>query len=94
MESRRIQGNGALAPVLKTPPKDLTAISRRRAGKFPEDEVVAFIDGRTVFPAHGTREMPVWGRRFAADAGGRSIGEEVSSGKIEALLHFLKSIQE
>ena len=86
-------GGGSCARLLKTPPPDLSAIATRRGGKFPTDEIMAQIDGRSVVEAHGPRDMPVWGRQFSGDVGGGSLGEEVSSGKIQALIHYLQSIQ-
>ncbi len=86
-------GGGSVARLLKTPPRDLSAIAARRGGKFPTDEIMAQIDGRSVVEAHGPRDMPVWGRQFSGDVGGGSLGEEVSSGKIQALIHYLQSIQ-
>jgi mono/diheme cytochrome c family protein len=58
------RGDGPTAPVLRTAPADLTRIAHRRGGHFPVAEVAAFIAGRTVVPAHGSREMPIWGARF------------------------------
>jgi mono/diheme cytochrome c family protein len=55
------KGDGVLAPVLKTPPADLTTLSRRNDGTFPIAAVSEIIDGRTLIAAHGTREMPIWG---------------------------------
>jgi mono/diheme cytochrome c family protein len=46
--------------LLRTPPPDLTQIAARRGGLFDESVVVEIIDGR--MPAHGARDMPVWGR--------------------------------
>jgi hypothetical protein len=43
--------------------------------------------------AHGTREMPVWGRRFSAAYGSDSTAEEVTRGKIGVLIQYLRSIQ-
>jgi len=60
--SRRL----APAAALTTPPADLTRIAARRGGSFPDGEVARFVDGRFDLPAHGTREMPVWGERFGA----------------------------
>lgn len=58
------RGDGPAAPALRPPPADLTRIAQRRGGHFPVAEIAAFIDGRTVMPAHGSREMPIWGERF------------------------------
>ena len=87
------QGNGPVANSLRTQPSDLTRIADRRGGEFPDAEIAAFIDGRTVVPAHGTREMPVWGKRFSKELGGDSIAEEMTRGRLDVLVAYLKSIQ-
>jgi hypothetical protein len=59
------KGSGPLAAELKTKPADLTALVKRNSGVFPLNAVYAVIDGRTPIGSHGTREMPIWGKRFA-----------------------------
>ena len=87
-------GDGPSAPALRMPPADLTRIAQRRAGHFPVAEIAAFIDGRTVVPAHGSREMPIWGERFGEMAGGGSVGEEVVRGNLLVLIEYLQSMQQ
>ena len=55
------KGNGFLSTALKTPPADLTTLTRRNDGIFPIAAVSEIIDGRTLIAAHGNREMPIWG---------------------------------
>jgi len=86
-------GNGPVGASLKAAPLDLTRIAARRDGKFPEQEIAALIDGRTMPAVHGTREMPVWGRRFSAELGGGQVGEEAVRGQLLILLEYLRSIQ-
>lgn len=43
---------------------DLTGISRRNGGTFPDDMVRKIVSGESAIAAHGSREMPVWGARF------------------------------
>jgi mono/diheme cytochrome c family protein len=84
------QGNGIIAPYLKTSPTDLTGIAARNQGSFPFDDVYDIVDGREI-PGHGTRSMPVWGPAFLgmdAEADKRVVKE-----KIVELVYFLKSIQ-
>lgn len=87
------RGDGPVARQLTRPPADLTRIAARRDGKFPDAAIAQYIDGRTVVPAHGTREMPVWGKRFSEQYGSDSTAEEVTRGKIGVLVDYLKSIQ-
>jgi len=86
-------GNGPVAASLVTAPADLTRIAARRGGSFPRGEIARFIDGRFETAAHGTREMPVWGRRFGEDIPEASLSEEVARGNIATLVEYLVSIQ-
>ena len=87
------RGKGPVAGELKKPPTDLTRIAARRKGQFSDAEIAKFIDGRAAVPAHGTREMPIWGERFSTQYGSDSVAEEVTRGKIGVLVQYLKSIQ-
>jgi mono/diheme cytochrome c family protein len=88
------RGDGPTAEVLRTRPADLTGIAKRRGGQFPTSEIAKFIDGRFEFPAHGSREMPVWGERFGADVPESDVGESIARGNIASLVEYLKSIQQ
>jgi mono/diheme cytochrome c family protein len=87
------RGDGPAAAALRPPPADLRRIAQRRGGHFPVAEIAAFIDGRSVVPAHGSRDMPIWGERFGEMVGGGSIGEEVVRGNLLVLIEYLQSIQ-
>lgn len=58
------KGNGPVASALKDGVPDLAQLSAKNKGSFPEDHVISIIQGRTVTPAHGSMEMPVWGPVF------------------------------
>jgi mono/diheme cytochrome c family protein len=88
------RGDGPAAPALRTPPADLTRIAQRHGRRFPAAEIAAYIDGRTVVPAHGSRAMPIWGERFGEMAGGGSVGEEVVRGNLLVLIEYLQSLQQ
>jgi mono/diheme cytochrome c family protein len=60
------KGDGPAAPALKTPPADLATLSSSNGGQFPEAKVIQAIKGGPQIPAHGSAEMPVWGRVFLA----------------------------
>jgi len=53
--------------LLKTKVPDLTTLSKRNGGMFPVQRMYGIIDGTEAVPAHGTREMPIWGPRYRAD---------------------------
>ena len=88
------RGDGPAAPALRTPPADLTRIAQRHGGPFPAAEMAASIDGRTVVPAHGSREMPIWGERFGEIVGSDSLGEAVVRSHLRFLVAYLQSIQQ
>lgn len=58
------RGKGPVSDQLKTPPPDLTMLAKNNNGVFPTNTVYETIDGMKTIPAHGTREMPIWGERF------------------------------
>jgi len=59
------KGDGPAASALKKTPADLTTLTVRNNGKFPELRVYATIQGDSDLAAHGSKDMPVWGSVFA-----------------------------
>lgn len=47
--------------AFKKAPTDLTQLTKKNAGKFPDAKVSHYIAGEETVAAHGTRDMPVWG---------------------------------
>jgi hypothetical protein len=43
-------------------PPNLSAVSAANGGTFPFERIAEASDGRRDVVAHGTRDMPVWGR--------------------------------
>jgi mono/diheme cytochrome c family protein len=84
-------GDGPIAGEFRKIPPDLTKYSARNGGVFPNERVRHIIDGRGV-PAHGNREMPVWGDAFRSGRGGLSA--EGVNARIDAIVRYLKTIQE
>lgn len=66
------KGDGPAAAALKTVPADLTRISARNGGKFPTVKIRRYIEGLDQIAAHGSRDMPVWGRLFRSLPGGET----------------------
>jgi len=58
------KGKGPVSGLLKTPPADLTMLAKNNNGVFPADAIYKTIDGMKSVPAHGSRDMPIWGERF------------------------------
>ncbi len=93
-------GDGPMAAVLSTPPGPLTTLAERNGGRFPTERVIQIIDGRADVKAHGSRDMPIWGDRYSAEAqdiaapGAQTLARETYvRGRIAELVLFLQSIQ-
>jgi mono/diheme cytochrome c family protein len=85
------RGHGPAAPALKNVPADLTLIASRNGGTFPTERIVQYVaNGDPATPAHGSKEMPVWGPILTALELGanRPVNE-----RIETLVAYLQSIQ-
>ena len=87
------RGDGPAASALSTAPADLTRIAARSGGVFPDSSIARKIDGRFDLPAHGSREMPIWGARLADEIPGLATGDEVARGQIASLVDYLKDLQ-
>ena len=62
------KGDGVFNEFLRVKTPDLTVLSKNNDGLFPVNRVVEAIDGRTLVRGHGTREMPIWGDVYNAQA--------------------------
>jgi mono/diheme cytochrome c family protein len=58
------KGKGPAADAMKVPPPDLTILSKNNNGSYPSLKVSAIIRGEQALPAHGSKDMPVWGNLF------------------------------
>ena len=85
------KGAGPAAPALKTPPTDLTTLARKNGGKFPSSRFGAVLTGKAEVLAHGSAEMPVWGRIFWTMSG-RHEGEVQL--RVSNLDDYVQSLQQ
>lgn len=84
------KGTGPAAQALKKPPADLTTLTVRHGGKFPELHVAETIRGDVSNPAHGSKEMPVWGDVFQSMSRDSGAGKQM---RVANLTAYIKSIQ-
>ena len=92
-------GDGPVAELFATKPKNLKKLATENNGAFPFSEIYQAIDGRRDVTGHGTSEMPVWGGLFETEMQGRAVHpgiepEELVQARILALVYFLQSVQE
>jgi mono/diheme cytochrome c family protein len=85
-------GDGPLASSLRRKPANLRQIAKRNGGQYPSELVYRVIDGRHPVRGHGGPDMPVWGDAFARTTD--ATDEDAVKRKIDALVAYLKSIQE
>jgi mono/diheme cytochrome c family protein len=94
------KGDGPMAQDLVAKPTDLTRLAKRNDGVFPAQRVYEIIDGREAVKAHGTREMPIWGKRFRAtippmeELGLGDFGPSLAHARIASVIDYLYRIQE
>jgi len=84
------KGDGPAAAALKEAPADLTTLTQRNKGKFPAAHVSTMILGEADLPAHGSREMPVWGPLFRSLD---SQGDLIARQRVSSLTEYIKSLQ-
>jgi Cytochrome c len=87
-------GDGPVSSLIKISVPDLTRIAHRDGGEFPTEDVRRTIDGRFERPAHGPRDMPVWGWQFYDSASENDAQERARvDSMIDRLVVYLRSIQ-
>ena len=85
------RGHGPASVALKHAAPDLTLISRRNGGKFPYQRVKDLIEGKQPgAPAHGDREMPIWGPIFHEVEADQDWGEV----RLDAITRQVESMQQ
>ncbi len=92
------RGRGPVAQALQISVPDITTLAKRNGGVFPAVRVYAVIDGREEVRAHGTRDMPVWGRQYSSGAAPMyddySFDPEAAArGRILLLIDYLYRLQ-
>lgn len=93
------KGDGPLRAWLTKAPSDLTTLGKRNGGALPVQLVWEMLDGRSASDAgpHGSREMPVWGSTYRAQAlanpSTAGAPEWYVRGRIVALIDYLERIQ-
>ncbi|MFZ0799326.1 MAG: c-type cytochrome [Terriglobales bacterium] len=84
------KGGGPAASALKVAPTDLTSLSKNNGGKYPFLKVESAIHGESALPAHGSKEMPVWGPLFSTVSGGHEA--EVQQ-RVVNLTQYIETLQ-
>jgi len=94
------KGNGSITGYLNQSVPDLTQLQNDNGGVFPVTGAYSFIAGGAEVGAHGSRDMPAWGRRYMIRAEGDpdflggEVAQEYVNIRILALIEHLAGIQE
>lgn len=91
------KGNGTVTPWLTKAPPDLTTLAKSNGGILPMERLYKSISGESV-PAHGSRDMPVWGQAYRVKAAEYYMdypydAEAYVRARILSLLDFINRIQ-
>lgn len=85
-------GTGPAAGALKTPPANLSTLAARHNGKFPTDYFATVLrSGVENAKAHGSQEMPIWGKLFGATSEGPDSANVAL--RIHNLSDYVESLQ-
>jgi mono/diheme cytochrome c family protein len=84
-----LKGVRPVPPPYRVPP-DLTMLTRRHGGKFPDGYVADVLRNGVTIPAHGPAQMPSWGADFREIDGLDSTQVKL---RISRLTNYIKSRQ-
>jgi mono/diheme cytochrome c family protein len=85
------RGNGPASKALKQEVPDLTRLSLRNHGAFPAIHVrtIIMFGADDLLPAHGSKEMPIWGPMFHEI----EFDQDLGNVRLENVTKYLESIQ-
>lgn len=91
------KGKGPLVELLRRSPPDLTQLAKSNQGVFPMSRLYEVIEGANV-PAHGSRDMPVWGLDYRIKDAEYYMDTPYDAGalvrsRILALLEYINRLQ-
>jgi mono/diheme cytochrome c family protein len=87
------EGDGPMAGELRARPADLTRLTERFGSPLRTRQLLDRIDGRDMARAHGSAEMPVWGRKLASNAPRTQGTETQTRGTLLIIIEWLATIQ-
>ena len=89
------KGDGPAAPALKQIPIDLTVLKVNNDNVFPQEQLEKLIYGKNRIAAHGTLDMPIWGRAFeyTKPDWGRVKRIKFAKHRIHNIVEYIESLQ-
>lgn len=92
------KGDGPVARSLATRPSDLSKLAATNGSVLPVNSMYAMIVGEKSIPAHGQRDMPVWGTIYNREAERHLFetpqdNEAYVRGRILFLIEYINRLQ-
>lgn len=87
------KGNGPAASALKEPPPDLTLLANNNHGTFPAEHVAHVLQFGVDAPAHGAKDMPIWGPLLSSLQGKTATSDTMVQLRVRNLTSYIKSLQ-
>jgi len=88
-------GDGKVSKSLGVIVPDLTLLTARYKGDFPQERIAKIIDGRIMIGKHNKedRTMPLWGEELLRSEQGDPEAERATADLIHKIVDYLESIQ-
>ena len=92
------KGDGPTKPFLTRIVPDLTTLAKSNGGVLPVSAMYDVIVGDKDVGAHGSRDMPVWGKEYRIQAGERYMDapydpEAYVRGRVLAIIEYINRLQ-
>ena len=88
------KGSGPAATALKVQPTNLVQLAKENGGKFPDAHIYSVLQFGMENPAHGSKDMPVWGPALRSLDRGSPSPEMAEHQRLANQTNYLKSIQQ
>ena len=83
------RGHGPAASALRVPPTDLSNLTAKNGGKFPDVSLMAVLHLGVDHATHGGTQMPAWGRIFTQ----MDHTEMARDQRMTNLVEYLRTLQ-
>ena len=87
------KGDGPAARSFKTPPTNLSLLAKNNSGQYPAEHFVNVLQFATSIPAHGSKDMPVWGELFHSLSASHGTERAESALRIHKLSDYVETLQ-
>jgi len=87
-------GAGSVEPFTTAHAPDLTQISVRNDGKFPQERVFRTVDGQFDSPPPNSRHMPIWGYDLFTGEGDDEAAHQQVLDMEHRIVRYVESLQE